>query len=125
MKFQFFKAVQYFKMPELNKFSDFDACMGVFSKEAKYCYVKTALKPDESSELYKYIREFSNMKKQHFRHDKLARGVCLNTCSKIISDMGLESDKYFVPKFALDYAVSNQVGQVYERLLRPNIFPFR
>lgn len=92
-------------MPELNKFNNYDECMAVFEKEAKYCFVKTALKPDESSELYRFIMEFSNIKKQHFRHDKLTRGVCINTCRKIISDIGLESDKYFVPKFNLDYSV--------------------
>lgn len=105
MVFLFFKAEQYFKMPELNRFSDYDECMAVFEKEAKYCFVKTAIKPDETSELYRFIRDFSNKKKQHFRHDKLNRGVCLNSCRKIISDIGLESDKYFVPKFSLNYSV--------------------
>ena len=103
-------------MPELNKFENYDACMGTFGREAKFCYVKTALKPDKSSKLFNFIEEFSSNKKQHFRHDKLARGICINTCRKIIDDLGQPAaEKYFVEKFDFDYEVMKM------QIERPNI----
>lgn len=104
--FVHFSATKYYKMPLLNKFDDFDACMQVYAAEAKYCYVKTAIKPDPSSDLYNYIVEYSSFQKQHFRHDKLARGICINTCEELLDQMNItQSDEYFVPPFELDYKV--------------------
>lgn len=96
-------------MPALNKLDDYDACMDVYAENAKYCYVRTALKPDFSSELYKFIVEFSSKKKVHFRHDKLTRGVCINTCQQLITEMGSGADEYFVPEFELDYKVKKKL----------------
>lgn len=100
------QAVKYFQMPQLNKFDDFDACMGTFGDNAKYCYVRTALKPDPSSELYNFIAEFSNMKKQHFRHDKLTRGVCINSCQILINALRSSAADYFIAPFKLNYTVT-------------------
>lgn len=100
-------AVKYFQMPELNKFDGYDACMDVFQDEAIYCYVKSALKPDPTSELYNFIEQFSSKKKQHFRHDKLTRGICINNCQKLINEMGRRGDNYYTPKFDFDYTVNS------------------
>jgi hypothetical protein len=94
-------------MPALNKFEDYDSCMGTYKDDARYCFVRTAIKPD-SSELYGFIKEFSDNKKQHFRHDKLSRGVCVNACKELIDGLGSEAEKYFVPFFGLDYKVRTQ-----------------
>lgn len=94
-------------MPPLNRFDDYEACMRVFKDEAKYCYVRTAIKPNSSSELYNFIWEFSNMKKQHFRHDKLSRGICINKCKELIEALGISAEEFYVPEFNLDYAVSD------------------
>jgi hypothetical protein len=93
-------------MPQLNKFDDFDACMQVFDDKARFCYVRTAIKPDPSSELYNFIWEFSKKKKQHFRHDKLTRGICINTCTQSLDKLGPLADEFYVEKFKLDYAVT-------------------
>lgn len=93
-------------MPELNKFDDYESCLETYREEAKYCYVKTAIQPDASSELYKFIMEFSSLKKQHFRHDKLTRGVCINTCLDLIRELGASADDFYVSEFKLDYKVS-------------------
>jgi hypothetical protein len=69
--------------------------------------VRTALKPDDS-ELYKFIVEFSSKKKVHFRHDKLTRGICINTCKKLLDEMGPAADQFFVPEFELDYKVKKK-----------------
>lgn len=89
----------------MNKFDDFDACMQVYEEKARYCYVRTAIKPDLSSQLYNYIAEFSSMQKQHFRHDKLTRGICLNTCRELLDKAAAAGENYYVDEFKLDYAV--------------------
>lgn len=89
-------------MPKLDKFDDYNECFGVFREEAKYCYVRTYIKPNLSSDLYKFIAEFSSNEKQHLRHDKLNRGICLNSCMKTIQQMGEQSNKYFVPIFEVE-----------------------
>lgn len=120
-------------MPTLNKFDNYDACIDVYKEKARYCIVRTAIKPDSSSNLYNFIIEFSSRKKQHFRHgkrfetlnlrkdvadhfrsvaslsDKLLRGVCLNTCQKLLTQLDElqsgEAAKFYVPPFDLDYNV--------------------
>ncbi|CAO1307095.1 unnamed protein product [Diamesa hyperborea] len=99
---------EYFKMPSLYKFESYDKCLGTYYEEAKFCYVKTYIKPDDTSELYNYIRNFSSMGKQHFRHDKLVRGICMNSCKEIIDQTENSSDKYFVPEFPMDTRVLNK-----------------
>lgn len=108
-----FQAVKYFQMPILNKLDDYDACMEVHKEKARYCIVRTAIKPDLSSENYNFIVEFSSRKKQHYRHDKLIRGVCLNTCQKLLNELDAlqsgESDSFYEPPFHLDYNVCDFV----------------
>lgn len=101
----FISAKKYFQMPELNKFEDYESCLETYESEARYCYVRTAIKPDTSSELYNFIKSFSDKKKQHFRHDKLTRGVCINTCKNLISELGTSADDFYLPEFKLDYKV--------------------
>lgn len=75
-------------MPKLNKFDDYDECMVTYGDEAKYCYVKSIIKPPNyQSSIYEFIRKFSSHVKQHYRHDKLTRGICLNKCAELISSM--------------------------------------
>lgn len=94
-----FTAEKYFEMPTLNKFDDYDACMDVYKDKAKYCYVKSVIRPDENSRIYNDIREFSKRKKQHFRHDKLTRGICINKCEKLIRYMGADANSLYQPEY--------------------------
>jgi hypothetical protein len=86
-------------MPHLNKFDDYDECMDVYKDQAKYCYVRSAIKPDGNSEIYKFIAEFSSNVKQHFRHDRLTRGVCINSCAKLIINLDSDANSYYQPDF--------------------------
>lgn len=87
-------------MPKLNELDDYDACMGVYGDNAKYCYVKSIIRPpDYSSTLYNFIVEFSSLKKQHYRHDKLTRGICVNKCAKLIATLNDTAEKYYEPPF--------------------------
>lgn len=92
-------------MPPLNKFDEFEACMQIYGEKAKYCYVKTAIKPDPSSELSNFIIKFSSRKKQHFRHDKLTRGVCVDACKELLLKLNTSDDDYYVSEFKMDYEV--------------------
>lgn len=88
------------------RFDDYEQCMGNYESEALYCVVNSYIKPDPQSELYKFIMDFSKNKKQHFRHDKLQRGLCVNTCQRLIQKMGRNSNRYLVKKFPMDSKVS-------------------
>lgn len=85
-------------MPDLYQIDDYEKCLGLQnyseSNEALYCLVNTQLKYDDSSELYSYIHEFSMNEKQHFRHDKLQRGICLNKCKIIVESLGEQAIQY-------------------------------
>jgi hypothetical protein len=63
--------------------------------------------------------EFSSKKKVHFRHDKLTRGICVNTCKKLIAEMGLAADDFFVPEFELDYKVKKKLMNHKSFILKP------
>ncbi|KAG5670310.1 hypothetical protein PVAND_000586 [Polypedilum vanderplanki] len=94
-----FDTANYFEMPKLNDFDDYDGCMDVFKDEAKYCYVKSVIKPDNSS-LFAFIKKFSNRPKQHFRHDKLTRGICVNLCERLIKSLDKNEVKsLYQPEF--------------------------
>lgn len=94
-------------MPKIFRFDDYDLCMGLYNTKALYCVVNTFIKPDPKSELYEYIKNYSSNKKQHFRHDKLQRGLCVNGCKKVISQMEKKPSDYFVKKFDFDSKVRN------------------
>ena len=87
-------------MPRLNELDDYDECMGVYQEKAKYCYVKSIIKPpDYSSELYNFIVEFSSRSKQHYRHDKLARGICVNKCENLVKSMKDSVENFYQRPF--------------------------
>lgn len=91
-------------MPAVYRFDDYEECMGLDQEKALYCVVNTYIKPDES-ELYGLIKNFSMNTKQHFRHDKLQRGLCMRSCEKTLEKLGNDSAKYFVKKFPMDSKV--------------------
>lgn len=94
----------YYSMPKLNRFDDYDECMDTYRDEAKYCYVKSVIKaPDYPSKVFNFIQKFSSNVKQHYRHDMLTRGICLNKCAKLISSLANDSiDLHYEPFFELN-----------------------
>lgn len=93
-------------MPDLYRFDDYDKCIGSHDAKALYCVVNSFIKPESGSELYRLIRNFSSNHKQHLRHDKLQRGVCVNECRELVGKLGEDSGKYFVEEFPMDSKVS-------------------
>ncbi|CAO1317393.1 unnamed protein product [Diamesa serratosioi] len=97
---------EYYNMPDLYELDDYEKCLGLQisseSNGALYCLVNTQMKSDNSSELYNYIHDFSMKTKQHFRHDKLQRGICINKCKMIVELLGAQADKYSVDDVELN-----------------------
>ena len=90
-------------MPDMFVFDDFDKCMAESDHlSSSYCVVNSYLKPDQSSKLYNYIHEFSKKEKQHFRHDKLQRGICVKDCLNFVKHLGNESEQFFSESFPMD-----------------------
>lgn len=91
-------------MPDLFRFDDYQKCMARSADDYSpaYCVVNTLIKPDRSSELYNFIHDFSKKEKQHFRHDKLQRGVCLENCLHLIDELGSEAENYRGEDFPID-----------------------
>lgn len=90
-------------MPELFQFDDYQKCMDLSTDSISpaYCIVNTLIKPDESSELSRLIKEFSKREKQHFRHDKLQRGICLENCLRLAERLS-DVESFYVEKFPSD-----------------------
>lgn len=105
------------------RFDDYEQCMGIYEEEALYCVVNTYVKPDPRSELYKFMMDFSKNRKQHFRHDKLQRGLCVNTCRSLVQKMGRNAQKYHVSRFPMDSKVSSWWKSLEFLCLRPFMFP--
>lgn len=93
-------------MPKLYRFDDYEQCMGIYENEALYCVVNSYIKPDSNSEIYKIVEEFSSNRKQHLRHNKLQRGLCVNSCKKIVENSQNQGRKYFVGKIPMDSKAS-------------------
>lgn len=99
-------AADYYRMPKLYQFDDFDKCLATFNAEALYCVANSFIKPDSGSELYRLIKDYSEDKKQHLRHDKLQRGLCISSCEEAVRKLGNDSEKYYVEQFPMDSKVS-------------------
>ena len=100
---------EYSLMPNLYRFDDYEKCFDVFQEKALYCVVNSYIKPDLSSDLYKLIDAFSSNQKQHLRHDKLQRGLCINICDQKVQRLGNESTKYLIENFPKDSNVSKKI----------------
>ena len=95
---------EYFQMPEIYLYDDYEKCMALTVDRGApvFCVVNTFLKSDSSSELYNYIKEFSMREKQHARHDKLQRGICVQDCLSQIEKFKESGEKFYVKKFPMD-----------------------
>lgn len=80
-------------MPRLHEFDDYDGCPapnGRFEgKVPDYCVISVHVtEPSEKSRLYNFIKNFSSMRKQHFNHTELKRGICMQTCFEVHEKLG-------------------------------------
>ena len=99
-----YPVTEYFQMPEIYLYDDYEKCIALTVDRSApvFCVVNTFLKSDFKSELYNYINEFSKIEKQHARHDKLQRGICVKDCLSLIEKLGENGEKLYVHKFPMD-----------------------
>lgn len=74
-------------MPMLNSYSNYKSCVSAYTDQFKYCVTHVYIEPNASSEVWKEIDEFSAYTYQHYRHDVLKRGVCMNDCVKMVQSL--------------------------------------
>ncbi|KAL1399496.1 hypothetical protein pipiens_008163 [Culex pipiens pipiens] len=75
---------EYYKLPKLYLYDDYDRCLQEFPSEAIYCLVDTEIKPNSTATIWPLIEKFSNDSKRSFRHDRLQRGLCMARCHAIL-----------------------------------------
>ncbi|XP_001661710.2 nose resistant to fluoxetine protein 6 [Aedes aegypti] len=95
-----FNMTEYYKLPKLYKYDDFDRCLQEFDAKAVYCIIDTHIKPNTSAAIWPLIEKFSNDTKRSFRHDRIQRGLCMNLCEKIMEKYDYETQmKYYLKQF--------------------------
>lgn len=105
-----FAVTEYYKMPRLHLMDDFDLCMDQPHNLTVYCIATVILKPNTSLPLWEYIDEFSRNRKKHFRHDRLQRGVCVNRCSDLLSEL----DEYTLSDLSQEeFEYENEVSRFF------------
>lgn len=96
----FITGTEYYSMPPIYNFHNYDECMEKYSGEALYCVVDTILQPNLSSNIWKTILKYNDTKR-HFRHDHLQYGLCFQECNKSLARYArfyLE-DNFYTGKF--------------------------
>ncbi|XP_063699368.1 nose resistant to fluoxetine protein 6-like [Culicoides brevitarsis] len=94
----------YELMPPLHKHDSYLDCTKKFREKAVYCVAKTYIKPDNNSEVWRYIKEFSSYKIHFFRHDTVTRGVCMNRCEKQLTQQKPQQQRVTLT-FDIDSAI--------------------
>ncbi|XP_055629971.1 nose resistant to fluoxetine protein 6-like [Toxorhynchites rutilus septentrionalis] len=91
---------EYYMLPKLYKYDDFDRCLHEFDSKAVYCLIDTTIKPNTTATIWPLIQKYSNDTKRSFRHDRIQRGFCMNWCKKIMEKYDrMTQRKYFLSKF--------------------------
>ncbi|XP_055610840.1 nose resistant to fluoxetine protein 6-like [Uranotaenia lowii] len=101
----FLELDQYYRMPKLFAYDDYDECLEAYdTPEPVYCVTRSVIKPDNSSSLWRLIRDFSADTYRHFRHDHLDRGLCVERCRRLLSELTNETiQQLYVEKFDIDF----------------------
>ncbi|KXJ74104.1 hypothetical protein RP20_CCG014358 [Aedes albopictus] len=97
---------QYHRMPRLSEADDYDQCMEEAppGQIVAYCMARVVIKPDNSSELWNLIEDFSKNWKRHYNHALLDRGVCMEDCKRLVQRLpNATRSALRVEKFAIDF----------------------
>lgn len=95
-------------MPLLHHNDEFRPCLHAIKDGYNVqCVTNSIIKPDNTSELYRFIEKFSSDKKRHLAHDLIASGICISLCEKRLSGLSeKELDDLYVPEFPYPVRVS-------------------
>ncbi|XP_062550134.1 nose resistant to fluoxetine protein 6-like [Armigeres subalbatus] len=85
----FIKLSQYHRMPPLAQFEDYDLCMENVPDGhiSTYCVTRVVIKPDNGSELWHLVEDFSKDWKRHHNHALLDRGLCMAQCKQLYQSL--------------------------------------
>uniref|UniRef100_A0A6E8VRC9 Acyl_transf_3 domain-containing protein n=2 Tax=Anopheles coluzzii TaxID=1518534 RepID=A0A6E8VRC9_ANOCL len=75
----------YELMPALFHYENVTACFEKYPTSA-YCVVKTVLKPEESSDVWRAIAQYSKNPSYH-EHSLLDRGLCVDRCVRLLDGL--------------------------------------
>uniref|UniRef100_A0A182N9Y4 Acyltransferase 3 domain-containing protein n=1 Tax=Anopheles dirus TaxID=7168 RepID=A0A182N9Y4_9DIPT len=97
---------RYHRMPKLWQMDDYDECLSATGPDEPadvYCTATVVLKPDNRSDLWTLIEEFSSDYKRHFNHRVLKRGVCIKRCQQSVAKLAPPERKaLLVEKFPIN-----------------------
>uniref|UniRef100_A0A1Q3FMG8 Acyltransferase 3 domain-containing protein n=2 Tax=Culex tarsalis TaxID=7177 RepID=A0A1Q3FMG8_CULTA len=110
---------EYYQMPPLFQYESIDKCLRS-DPEGAFCIVKSVVKPDESSPVWRSIQKYSKYAYQ-YQHDVLTRGVCVEACQKLVENLRDQQrvQQFQQPKFDVDFKY------IINDWLLPNIQQFR
>ncbi|XP_062542301.1 nose resistant to fluoxetine protein 6-like [Armigeres subalbatus] len=99
------KRSEYNRMPRLFEYDHYDDCLYSDPEEVKatYCLVRAVIKPDNGSELWRLIENFSSNQKMVLNHAALDRGICITDSDRTEMLGGENASELIVPKFDIDF----------------------
>lgn len=81
-----YAVTQYYEMPPLYDFDDYDRCLYEFAGSetttgpASYCFVRADIQPDSQAAAWRAVEEISKFDRHHFDHRHLYFGLCVHKC---------------------------------------------
>lgn len=85
-----FTVTEYYGMPSLYDFDDYDRCLQEFNHLSVYCFVRADVLPEPRLEAWQAIRDISQYYKHHFDHGHLYYGICVEWCQMQIDALTQE-----------------------------------
>ncbi|XP_055608978.1 O-acyltransferase like protein-like [Uranotaenia lowii] len=120
---------EYWLMPALYQYESIEDCLRPARKPSDpiqsgapqrlFCVVKSVVKPDERSQKWRLIQQYSRHAFQ-YHHDVLTRGICLDRCKEEIEMLTSKQQQlYLQPKFNISHRY------IINDWLLPNIHQYR
>ncbi|XP_058461156.1 nose resistant to fluoxetine protein 6-like [Malaya genurostris] len=96
---------QYYRMPKLYMYDDYDECFDAYdSPDPVYCVSRSVIKPDNRSDLWRFIEDYSNDTYRHYRHNHFDRGHCVERCRQLVARLDNNTlQQLYVEKFNIDF----------------------
>nr|XP_029722971.1 nose resistant to fluoxetine protein 6-like [Aedes albopictus] len=78
---------EFVKFPKIFEYADYDDCRRDHLDGYAYCVVHARIVPDESSELWRNISDYTKSE-LHYDHTLLERGICIQDCEASLRQSG-------------------------------------
>ncbi|XP_021697289.1 nose resistant to fluoxetine protein 6 [Aedes aegypti] len=113
-----YNMTEYWKMPALYQYDSIESCLRSHP-DGVFCVVKSVVKPDDRSEIWRTIKKYSKYPYQ-YQHDVLTRGVCIGLCEELVKTFDdRERAQYLQSKFDINFRY------IINDWLLPNISHYR